>query len=67
VTEVRARYRKQLRKLEFKAAEADQTIATLRAILKAWEPRVLCGQCGQRYSELPCGPTHAIVKAQVCP
>ncbi len=33
----------------------------LRSCLQAWEPRVRCPQCGQRYSDLACGPTHAVV------
>lgn len=41
--------------------EAAETIEGLRVLLQAWEPRVRCPQCGQRYSERACGPAHAIV------
>ena len=33
----------------------------LRDLLQAWEPRVTCPQCGQRYAERACGPTHALL------
>ena len=42
-------------------AEAAEKIEALQSLLQQWEPRVLCPQCGQRYSERACGPTHAIV------
>jgi hypothetical protein len=45
--------------------EAAETIGVLRSLLQAWEPRVRCPQCGNRYSEAPCGPAHAIVAFQV--
>lgn len=37
----------------------------LLELLQAWEPRVKCLQCGQRYSKPPCGPTHASVAALI--
>ena len=46
-------------------AEATEKIEALRSLLEAWEPRVVCPQCGQRYSEQACGPTHAIVWSHV--
>lgn len=42
-----------------------EEIGALRSLLQAWEPRVLCPQCGKQYSEWSCGPTHGIVKVQV--
>jgi hypothetical protein len=42
-------------------AENAETISTLRSLLQAWEPRIRCPQCGQRYTDSACGPTHAIV------
>lgn len=54
---------------EVKAAmdEAAEMISRLRDLLQAWEPRVICPQCGQRYSDTACGPTHAVVMALVRP
>lgn len=46
-------------------AELAETIQRQRSLLQAWEPRVRCPQCGKRYSESACGPTHAIVSALV--
>lgn len=46
-------------------AKADETIGDLRHLLQQWEPRVVCSQCGQRYAERACGPTHAVVMAMV--
>lgn len=34
-------------------------------LLVAWETRVLCPQCGKRYTAVGCGPTHAIISARV--
>jgi len=34
-----------------------------RALLRTWEPRVICPQCGQRYSERVCGFAHAAIQA----
>jgi hypothetical protein len=42
-------------------SETDEMIESLRSLLQAWEPRIRCPQCGQRYGERACGPTHAIV------
>lgn len=39
----------------------------LRSLLQAWEPRVVCPQCGQRYAARACGPSHALVWASVRP
>lgn len=33
----------------------------LLELLRAWEPRVICPQCGSRYTARACGPTHAVV------
>lgn len=33
----------------------------LRGLLQAFVPRVGCPQCGLRYSERACGPSHAVV------
>lgn len=33
----------------------------LRALCQVWEQRVNCPQCGQRYHQRACGPTHALV------
>jgi hypothetical protein len=41
-------------------SEAAEMIESLRSLLQAWEPRVRCPQCGQRYSGSACGPAHAI-------
>jgi hypothetical protein len=46
-------------------ARASEEIAALRALLQAWEPRLRCLQCGERYSERSCGPEHAIVRARL--
>ena len=46
-------------------AEAAEEIGILRHLLAEWEPRVRCPQCGCRYSERACGPTHAIIWHQV--
>lgn len=43
------------------------TIVCLRSLLHEWERRVVCPQCGQRYQERACGPTHAEVFALVYP
>lgn len=48
-------------------AQAAETIARLRDLLEAWEPRVRCPQCGSRYSDSPCGPTHTAVFALIWP
>jgi hypothetical protein len=40
---------------------------SLRWLLQLWEQRVVCLQCGNRYSDRACGPTHAIIHAEVCP
>jgi len=45
-------------------AQRDELIrlaARRRSLLEAWEPRVTCPQCGERYSATACGPTHALV------
>lgn len=47
--------------------KAAETIQSLRHLLQAWEPSVRCAQCGQRYSEQACGPTHAFIYSQVHP
>lgn len=44
---------------------AGEEIAALRHLLREWEPRVRCLQCGERYSHRACGPTHAVISAQV--
>jgi hypothetical protein len=41
--------------------EAAKMITALRGLLQEWEPRVRCLQCGRRYHDEACGPTHAIV------
>jgi hypothetical protein len=46
-------------------ARASDEIAALRALLQAWEPRLRCLQCGERYSERSCGPEHAIARARI--
>jgi hypothetical protein len=28
------------------------------------KPRTHCSQCGQRFTQTPCGPTHATIQAQ---
>ena len=43
--------------------EQNAKLAAARDLLQAWEPRVICPQCGQRYSCRACGPTHAVVSA----
>lgn len=40
-------------------------IDALEDLLRAWEPRIGCPQCGRRYRERACGPTHALVAALV--
>jgi hypothetical protein len=47
--------------------EAAELIHRLRGLLREWEPRVTCPQCGQRYSATACGPAHAAVWALVHP
>lgn len=47
--------------------EAAEVITALRDLLQAWAPRIRCPQCGQRYDEWSCGPTHAIVRNLVWP
>jgi len=47
--------------------DAAELIRRLRSLLQEWEPRVTCPQCGQRYSAVSCGPTHAAVWALVHP
>jgi len=49
------------------AAETNDEIEALRGLLQAWEPRVICPQCGERYTTTACGPTHAIVHHLVYP
>lgn len=49
----------------WRAVEAEHE--QLRGLLIAWESRVVCPQCGQRYTERACGPTHAVVHALVHP
>lgn len=44
---------------------ASVLIGDLRALLQSWEPRVLCPQCGLRYSDQACGATHAAIIAMV--
>lgn len=44
---------------------AADEIADLRYLLRAWEPRVRCLQCGERYRHRACGPTHALVAAKI--
>ncbi|MCA1806364.1 MAG: hypothetical protein LC687_00590, partial [Actinobacteria bacterium] len=39
----------------------------LRDLVVAWEPRVLCPQCGLAYDREACGPTHASIYALVQP
>ena len=46
-------------------ARASEEIAALRALLQAWELRLRCLQCGERYSERSCGPEHAIARARI--
>lgn len=46
-------------------AKAAGEINALRALLLAWEPRLRCLQCGERYSERSCGPEHAIVRSRL--
>jgi len=54
---------------EVKAAfrDAAETISALRVLLEAWEPHVRCAQCGERYRDRACGPTHATVTALIWP
>ena len=52
----------QVRKM---ASDAADLIGRLRSLLREWEPRVTCPQCGQRYRDRACGPTHAAVWALV--
>lgn len=34
-------------------------------LVEAWSERVNCLQCGVRYKERACGPTHAVVTARI--
>jgi hypothetical protein len=47
--------------------EPAETVEALRSLLRAWEPRARCPQCGQRYAARPCGPAHAEVRHLVYP
>lgn len=42
--------------------ELEETVAQMKFLLQVWEPRVICPQCGNRYTQPACGPTHAIVE-----
>jgi hypothetical protein len=53
--------------MEERLASGDKMTLELRGLLQAWEPRVSCPQCGQRYTKTACGPTHAIVANLVFP
>lgn len=46
-------------------ADAAGLIQRQRALLQAWEPRVRCPQCGGKYTDSPCGPSHAEIAALV--
>jgi hypothetical protein len=45
--------------------DAGTLINDLRSLLQAWEPRVRCPQCGQRYSGQACGTAHAAIIAMI--
>lgn len=40
----------------------EDSVDFLRGVLTAWEPRVRCPQCGQRYSETACGFAHVQIQ-----
>lgn len=48
-------------------SDSGELIETLRHLLQQWEQRVVCPQCGHRYSDRACGPTHAVVMNLVRP
>lgn len=49
--------------LEVEVRESREREQQLLNLTRVWEQRVVCPQCGMRYQEVACGPSHASVWA----